>query len=174
MSELGTRLRGFDGKHTAGLDALAKTLRPDDIDELCRLAVSDEAKLQIASTWLLKRLAERGHKLDAGQSAAVLMVLESGGHWQARLHALQMLESLSVGDDEAEALWTLLVIQLQTDKKFIRAWAYHGLAALADGQPRYRKRAATRLRRAQGEAASVRARIRRLRKRYDWLEAALS
>ena len=103
-----------------------------------------------------------------------MAVLESGGHWQARLHALQMLESLSVGEDEAEALWTLLLGQLQTDKKFIRAWAYHGLALLADGQPRYRKRAATRLRRTQGEAASVRARIRRLRKRYDWLEAALS
>ena len=53
---------------------------------------------------------------------------------------------------------------------FIRAWSVHGAAALADQHAEYRDRARDMLAAAQrDEAPSVRARLRRTSKAFDWI-----
>ncbi len=170
--DLRTRLDAFDGVHIDTLEAIAESLapKPQAFDALCELARSDEGKMQSASTWLLKRLLEKGNRLSGEQTTALLNVLRRDGHWEAKLHVLQMLGDLAIGADASPELWAKLSEQTKDKNKLIRAWSYHGLAVIADQHSAYRARAVDWL--ADGEkdeAASVRARIRRLRKTLAWL-----
>jgi HEAT repeat protein len=56
------------------------------------------------------------------------------------------------------------------DNKFVRAWAYSVLASIGEQVKTDRKRIASTLKEAENdEAASVRARVRQLRKRFPWV-----
>lgn len=171
-AELRKRLEAFDGLHTDTLEAIAATLTgdPQTINALCHLALSDERKLQSASTWLLKRLSESGIRPSQAQSEALLSLLLRQSHWEAQLHVLQMIDALTLSEDDLPAVWTRLIDLTSEAKKMIRAWSYHGIAILADQHWEYRAEAMELLERgAADEAPSVRARIRRLRKACKWL-----
>ena len=171
--ELLSELSAFDGKHTEVLEALAARLspRPALVRDLCALAKQDEAKLQSAATWLLKRFHEQGYAYSEGEIAMLLDLLGSVGPWEAKLHLLQMLPGLAVPEDRKAGLWRLCKGEnfLQSPNKFLRAWSYNALAVLATQHPAYRKDAAALLAAGrEGEAASVRARIRNIVKELDW------
>lgn len=172
-TDLRTLLSGFDGVHTDMLEATATSLKPDSdtLEALCELALSDEGRLQSAATWLLKRYLESGSATpNLEQSEALLLVLQRDSHWEAKLHVLQMLDQLTLGAGAAPKLWDVLQKQAGQQNKLLRAWSVHGLAVIADQCPEYRELALASLLRAEAdEAASVRARIRRLRKTYPWL-----
>ena len=170
--DLRATLNAFDGKHTDSLERIATRLPADKavLDGLSKLALDDDLKLQGAATWLLKRYAEAGFTLDESQGARLLRVLKRDSHWEAKLHVLQMLDRLSVPQREAAPLWNKLAAQTEDPNRLIRAWSYHGIPVVADGHQQYRLEAQTWLSHGESdEAASVRARIRRLRKKYIWL-----
>ena len=170
-ANLHKRLEAFDGVHTNTLEAIAATLTddPQTLNALCQLALSDERKLQSASTWLLKRFTEGGARLDDAQSRALLDVLLRESHWEAKLHVLQMLSNLRIVVENASTVWAKLSEQTDDRNKLIRAWSYHGLAVLAERHAQYRADALALLARGEAdEAPSVRARIRQIRKRINW------
>ena len=170
--DLREALNAFDGKHTDSLERIATRLPVDQalLDGLSELALDDDLKLQSAATWLLKRFAEAGVTLNDSQGARLLQVLKRDSHWEAKLHVLQMLDRLSVPQEERGTAMEQAVAQTEESNRLIRAWSYHGIAVVADGHQQYRLEAQTWLSHGEtDEAASVRARIRRLRKKYIWL-----
>ena len=160
-------LQADAGLSVGELASLASALAPtpDTIAQLCDIAQDGDHKLQSAATWLIKRLTEKGVAIPASPAERLINLLIAGAGWQARLHILQIIDKLQIPAERADALWHCLNGQLQGSNKFIRAWSYHGLAALANQHQAYRGRALILLERGEGdEAASVRARIRRIRK----------
>lgn len=169
-------LAAFDGKHTDPLEALAENLAPDAAvtAELITLAGRDDAKLQTAASWLLKRLQEEGCAFSADQVEGLLDLLEQVEAWEARLHLLQMLPAWTLPAKRSHALRRLFLSPgfLQAPNKFLRAWTYNALAVLATQHTAFRPEVAALLQSgAEEEAASVRARIRNLVKDLPWLAA---
>ena len=172
--DLESELAAYDGKHKDRLEALAAKLCPDapTIRDLTALAQRDDAKLQAGATWLFKHLHDQGFTFSAKQSDALLALLETAGHWEARLQLLQILPALTIPKAHKTPLYRLLLggDYLQSPNKFLRAWTYNALAVLADRFPDLRKAVAPLLAAAQeDEAASVRARLRAVVKEYGWL-----
>ena len=171
-SSLLEALGAFDGKRTDTLEAIADAYpaTANHIQLLCELATSDYARLQSASTWLLKRILADGSTLMPAQTELVLAVLLRDSHWEARLHVLQMMAELSVPDTMLPKLWKALRQLMRDSNKFIRAWAHFGAAVIADQHAEYREEMLRILAQTgSDEAASVRARIRRIRKTFKWL-----
>ena len=165
-------LGSFDGKRTETLEAITEVfpVTPQLLTQLCELTQSEERKLQSASTWLLRRYHQAGAELSPQQTAQLLQVLLQDSYWEARLHVLQLLGDLCIPPEFVEALWAELIKQIKDRNKLIRAWSYNGLALLAHHYESYRNEALSRLAHGeQDEAASVRARIRRIRKAFKWL-----
>ena len=165
-------LSSFDGKRIDTLKAIAESfpVTPQLLIQLCELTQSEERKMQSASTWLLRRYHQAGAQLSPQQTAQLLQVLLQGSYWEARLHVLQMLDELCIPAELVEPLWTALIGQTCDQNKFIRAWAINGLVVLADQSEQYRDKALALLLQAEVDvAASVRARIRRIRKAFRWL-----
>ena len=124
-----------------------------------------DVELQRAATWLLKRHLELGNSLSPGGSRGILRALSDQEHWESKLHVLQCLPYLDIPEDESIGLEQFLDCCLESDNKFLRAWAYNGFNELALRFPRYREEVDRMLTRAgDSEAASVRARIRNILK----------
>ena len=169
---LSQALADFDGKRTAPLERFAASHSADAdlIAELCHFAASDDQNLQTGATWLLKHFGVTAAQLNASQTVMLLSLLTRHTSWLPRLHVLQMMAALTVPAPLALPLMDALADQARGKNAFIRAWSVHGAAAIADQHPAQRDRALDLLASAdQDEAASVRARMRRLRKDYDWL-----
>ena len=125
----------------------------------------EDVELQRAATWLLKRHLEVGNSLSPRGSRAILRALSYLEHWESKLHILQCLPYLEIPEDESIGLEQFLDCCLESDNKFLRAWAYNGFNELALRFPRYREEVNRMLTRAgDSEAASVRARIRNILK----------
>ena len=169
---LAQALFDFDGKRTGPLERFAAAHSADAslIAELCDFAASDDPDLQTAATWLLKRFGVTGAQLSSSQSETLLRLLIEESGWLPRIHVLQMMDTLVLPATLAAPLMNALAAQARGDNTFIRAWSVHGAVALAEQTPAYRASVLDLLAAAeQDEAASVRARIRQLRKNYDWL-----
>lgn len=175
--DLRAEIEKFDGRRTASLDSLAKRLAPTEavLRDLFRLAQSDDLKAQTASTWLLKRFQEDGHAFSKKDTGTLLALLCETDHWEARLHLLQMLPALTIPGELMERLRRALDSDafVKSANKFVRAWSYNGIAVLADQHPGLRPAAARLLHAAlEGEAASVRARVRAILKSMSWARPA--
>ncbi len=167
-----SQLQTFDGKHIDTLEKVAEQVTPDNalIEELCEITKQKEAKLQTATTWLLKRFQERGVVYAPSQIETILELFEYINHWEAKLHLLQILPALDIPSQQKERLYQTLIGYLQDNKKFVRAWSYNGLALLADKFPKYRPEVIRRLKDGQQEeSASIKARIRNMAKDLSWV-----
>ncbi len=82
-----TELEAFDGKHTDILETLVARPQPKTslIQELCTVAENDEAKLQVAATWLLKRFQENGVSFPPAQVEDCLELLNKITDWEAKM-----------------------------------------------------------------------------------------
>ena len=113
----------------------------------------------------MKRHLELGNPLSVGECRSILGSLSVQQDWESKLHLLQCLPYLSIPDEDRVGLEQFLDTCVRSDKKFVRAWAYSGLGELALRFPQYREAVDGMLARAgASEVASVRARIRNLRK----------
>ena len=165
------RLRQFDGRHVKPLEDLATQLLhvEGSVDELLALSNIADARTQTAATWILKRLQELGIILTAAQTLSVFRLLRNVSGWEARLHLLQMLDSLEIPSRNSAQLLKLLAEFLDDENKLIRAWSYNGLFVVGEQHQKHRRAIAVSLQAAQSDdAASVRARIRRICRSSDW------
>lgn len=121
---------------------------------------------QIGASWLLKRHLEEGYVLDLQMISTVYSLLEKLQDWESKLHILQCLPHLPIGDDDKETLEEFIRKCLSDKNKFVRAWAYGGFYLLADRFPEYRAEAKQFVDAAMiNEPASVKARIRNVTKK---------
>lgn len=175
MPDLLSELRSFDGKHTKSLQPIVESLATGcaEIDMIILAAESDEAKLQTAAMWVLKQSQERGVVFSPSQVNRLLGVLPAVETWEAKLLLLQMMLSWKLPKRRAALLFKTIAGFLKNESnKFLRAWCYSGVAAVADQYPQYRQQVCKIIANGQGEEAkSVQCRIRNVWKTYDWVSS---
>ncbi|QDU73118.1 hypothetical protein Pan97_00850 [Bremerella volcania] len=172
--EILNSLRKFDGKHTDVLEQLAARV-PRDQESLAQLlaaAEHDDKAIQVAATWLLKRWSDESEPLVESCAADLIALLRISSYWEVQLHLLQILSVVSLPRGSIAALKKVLPDLASDENKLVRAWTCSVFAAIGDCQPRFQKDALEVLSRAEeDEAASVRARVRQIRKCYRWARA---
>ena len=164
-------LSGFDGKHTALLEQVsADTPRnADSTSQLVACAEHDDTKLQVAATWILKKWQDEGVLLDEEHLGELAKILHRADHWEVKLHILQIFSSIEIAPKLTPLLKKSLRKMVADEQKFVRAWSYSVLAKIADQDHAFREQLLARLAEAeQDEAASVKARLRQIRKKYKW------
>jgi len=157
-------LSGWNGKATEPLKTAYKAFcsQPDFVDQLIEL--SEHQSCERGATWLLKHAFEHGSlKLSKEQSARHLSGVSGFSHWETRLHLLQYLEHLTIPDEAEATLQGFVRNALEADNRFLRAWAYFGLALHAERFPAHEPEAIDRLKQAMAleTAGSVKVRIRK-------------
>ncbi|MCA9066440.1 MAG: hypothetical protein KDA96_25405 [Planctomycetaceae bacterium] len=164
-------LQNFDGKRTSELERLSASLprNDDSVAQLLAVAEHDDTTVQVGSTWILKRWLEEGSPQVEKSAANLVRLLKHATYWEVRLHLLQMLTSLRVPARSLSGLKRLLTRLLTDDNKFVRAWSLSVLAEIADQSEAMRRDVISTIEDAENdEAASVRARVRQIQKRYKW------
>ena len=163
---LSEEIASWDGKSAAALQSTYERHSAEEDFVATILAHLSDVESQRAVTWLLKKHLEVGNSLTVADCRAVFGTLSVQEHWEGKLHILQCLPYLSIPEDDSAGLEQFLDACLESERKFVRAWAYNGFNELSLRFPRYREKVDGMLARAgESESASVRARIRNIRKR---------
>lgn len=139
------------------------SVEPEFVAQIVSLTPNE--KLQSGSTWLLKHYLER-HKQPIAKHLveAIYLHLDKLSEWEAKLHVLQCIEYLPVPEIYKKGTELFVLENVNSEIKFVRAWAYSGYYQLAKQYPDLRQRVETLLTDAleNDRAASVKARIRKL------------
>ena len=120
---------------------------------------------------MIKHALEDGQSFSQVQTAELIRQVNDLEHWTAILHVLQCAGYWSIPSRSRKRWETFVRAQLEHVKPFVRAWAYDSYCHLAQQHPEYRNRCRELLQNVDDqEAASVKARIRNLRKekRDQW------
>jgi hypothetical protein len=158
-------LADWDGRSKASIESIYERakIRRGFVAAVIALAVRVE--FEVGATWLLKRHLEDGGRLVPAQSDRLFELLGALEAWEARLHVLQSLPHLRIREAHVPAVQRLARDGIASERPFVRAWAYSGFCELANEYPEFTAEAERLLERARGdEAASVRARVRRIEK----------
>lgn len=162
------RLSAFDGRAMSRLGEAEATLGGDPAytDALLALVSDAEGLVGSGATWLLKSFLEQGGALSAQQTEALIAALPQeakGAHWSTTLHLCQCVGYLDLTSAGATSLCVWVEPLLTHKRPFLRAWSLDALAHLARAHEDYRAPfEAARARASGDEAASVRARARKL------------
>ncbi len=122
-------------------------------------------KTEVGASWLLKHhLDNKGEGLDEKLIDDVYASVTGLSHWGSRLHILQCISRMPIPEHHLENIEEFLRVCLQDTSKFVRAWTYSGIYALAEQYESYKEEAKEMIGEAAQDdpAASVRARCRKL------------
>lgn len=161
--DLREALRAYDGRAPTILSEALARFRDHDgfLDVLVELASDRDRLLSVASTWMLKAELEDGRELTSGQADRLLAGIAGISAWQAQLHLCQSLARIDVPAPRRDLLRAWLMPLLEADRPFLRAWALDAVCRLP-GEATASDRLLDRM--DKDPAASVRARVRYLRK----------
>ena len=164
-SDLARALREYDGKAVSLLNETIARFGGeawfyDAVVDLC----GDEASyVAEAATWIVKAHLDEGGDFAPEQTERYLDAVHGLKSWQAQLHACQSIDRLVVEAEQAASLADWLEPLLTHERPFLRAWSLNALCRLAEAHPALEPRARKGLdRAAEDDAASVRARARKL------------
>ncbi|HMS18111.1 MAG TPA: hypothetical protein PKA37_14800 [Planctomycetota bacterium] len=166
-----TQLKGWDGRSTDWLRALARSLPEDEgtISALLAGAKSPMRQVSVGSTWILKQFQDAGMTFDADQTRSLIHLLREVSEPEGVLHLLQILGRLELPGSGVTELWRRLLLLSEHRNTFVRAFAFGALYHAADRHAALRPRCAEHLTEALlREPASVRARIRNAAKKSSW------
>jgi hypothetical protein len=159
-------LEQWDGKSADVIGSIYRRAcdSPGFEDELIRLL--RRADCQSGASWCLKAWLEEDHSLDQAQGDAILDSLSCLNDWQSKLHVLQCLPYLKISAQTKSTVEHFLRQHLSAENKFVRAWCFNGWFELACAYPEYQQEVQQFFDMAmRDEAASVKARIRKLQKK---------
>lgn len=170
MSSLKQRLEQlclqWDGKNTQLLQGAFQQWSDSSgfVDSLIDLAQREECV--IPATWLLKNWTEQKLSFTVDQQVCLVECLHHTLPWEAALHLLQLLPALTIPNSHAAFVADQLRLLHTHKNKFVRAWAINGFDELSRQHHEYNEEAEAVFAMAeQTEAASVRARVRKILKR---------
>ena len=127
--------------------------------------------MQTEVTWLLKKYLENKKEITGSDSSTIWQSLTLINHWGAKLHVLQCLPLIEIAIPDKDLIETFLRKNFGSKNKFVRAWSYSGFYELANQFPEYRKEAVQLIENAiLTESASVKARLRYVKKNGFWVE----
>ncbi len=114
-------------------------------------------------TWFIKKHLEQGATVDPRQASKIYSLATRITDWEATLHILQCIPRLGIPRTSRKQAEIFVRRSLESDNKFVRAWAYNGFSELAEHYSAYRREASGMFADAlQHEAPSIKARIRNL------------
>lgn len=158
-------LKSWDGKSASDIGVIYNRYSEEDNFVPSLIKLSGYKEFGKGATWLLKRHLENKHKLNIDEVAAIYKIAPSLDDWEAKLHLLQSICYMPIGEDEKNAVELFLRNCLIDTNKFIRAWAYNGFYEISLQYPEYKKEAKSFFEMAmRDEAPSVKARIRNIMK----------
>ena len=159
-------LKQWNGKDTHKLAELYELKQSSNtfIDDLCECLKREETER--GASWLLKYALEQNMVFSEAQQDFLIDALPDLMHWEAKLHILQSMPYMTFKPKHKAALTRFIEMQLAHENKFVRAWAYSGLAVLRDTYHELAGECEMRLKHAleNETAASVKARIRQVLK----------
>ena len=171
MQSLLRALQSFDGKHAEPLEQVAAGTPASkaNIQKLLALGEHDNPLVRAGATWVLKRWHDRGVDFTADTVSGMALLLAQETEWGSQLHLLQMLSAVEIPKASGRGLRAATARLAIGENKFVRAWAVSALANLADQYPTHRKTSLAALTMAEADsAASVKARVRKVRKQFAW------
>ncbi len=160
--ELKKIIQGWDGKAVAYIENVYEQFGKDIhfVDKL--VTFMEQVALQKGASWLLKKHLESGGRVSAQSIAPTYQALPQLVHWETKLHILQCLPFIPIGEEKKDVVEQFLRDCLQEKNKFVRAWAYNGFYELAKQYPSYQEEVLALLQLGlEEEAASVKVRIRK-------------
>ncbi len=167
--EVRAGLSEYDGKTVAILKTLEARFSSDAnyINDLIDLLADVEPAMSDGSTWLLKSWLENGGELSKSQTKRLTDLISTLQSWVAQLHICQSIGCLRLDEAQARKLVVWLTPLLSHRRPFLRAWSLDALCAVGEAHSHYWDKARSALQAAQNdEAASVRARVRKLQDRF--------
>ncbi len=167
MKALISLLETWDGKHVDHLIDIYDNRHndPDFFDELIQIT-KEQQHLQVATTWLFKHHYDSKKRLSDTQTHMILNLSYTFSHWEAQLHILQLLPHIYISEENFITIEDFVRPCLNSNTKFVRAWAYEGFYQLTKEQPTYIEELKALCDKAMlTESASVKARIRKILKR---------
>ncbi|MBV0913768.1 hypothetical protein [Anianabacter salinae] len=164
IAQVRASLGAYDGRSPSALAELAVRFHnePGFLDCIVDLAASEEERVSEGATWILKSALEAGGSLDAARTERLIASLDKVTAWQARLHVCQIVRRLEVPGVDEDRLRAWLLDRLGAERPFLRAWALDALCSLAGTADD-----SLLEKMAEDPAASVRARVRNLRKDFE-------
>ena len=151
----------YDGRSTTILSEISARHRnrAGFLEALIELAGDNDRMISEGVTWILKSELDAGRRLDEDLTARLIAAIDKVTAWQAQLHICQIIAHLEVPERARVPLRQWLIQRLDSDRPFLRAWALDGLCHLPDTPV-----GAFLDRMADDPSASVRARVRNLRR----------
>ena len=160
-------LAHWDNKITSDLEALY-SLHSESIEffeEL--LSIIQDQSVTSGISWLIKKYLEDDGEVTSVIEEGLLSSLNSEWEWSAKLHVLQCLPYLTISAPFEKQTVVFIRECLKEKNKFVKAWAYNGMAVIALQYPGYLDETKRLLGQAMDrEAASVKARIRNIFKEH--------
>ncbi len=161
------RIEAFDGSAVSILSEARAAWRhaPNYLQDVVDLCFDKRASVSDGATWILKAELEEGAQLSPELLEQMVHSLEELRSWQAQLHMCQLFEWLHCSADQADVFLAWVDELRAHPRPFLRAWSLH-VQVLIGVQFRDHLNTATAALRAaeDDDAASVRSRVRRLRK----------
>ncbi|WP_298845284.1 hypothetical protein [uncultured Roseobacter sp.] len=162
--DLRTELAEYDGRDTSTLSEITRRHRdqPGFLTALVALAPDQDTTISDGATWILRAELEAGRTLSPRSVRTLTKVLPRITAWQAQLHICQSIGCIDIPAALVPALGHWLRARLDAPRPFLRAWALDALVGLYGNTPEIR----SLLDQMESDsAASVRARVRNLRRR---------
>jgi len=159
----------YDRKSPTVLTEAAVKFRvcPGYFDGLAELAGDDADAVSSGATWLIKHELENGLQPQPEWVRSLAAALDRVGPWDAKLHICQSIRFISLPDDCRSSFHAWLLPLLDHSRAFLRAWALDALCRLSVEDGALGATATAALDRlAEDPAASVRARVRALKKEF--------
>ena len=130
----------------------------NDLLEICSIR---EAHVPV--TWIIKYQIDQKEELEDEVINRLLTFIPEFGEWEAKLHVLQILPSITIPPSFTTSLDDFIRECLEDQNKFVRAWAYQGMYELTKLVPAYRDELERRCVQAlETESASIKVRVRKV------------
>ena len=163
VNELKEIFSRWDGKSANDLEAAYEHFSQSNgfAEDLLDLLSQDDTAP--GASWCLKKFLESGYGLHQSMVLKFYIALDTTWEWPSKLHILQCLPFIPISREHSEGLSKFLQHCLYDKNKFVKAWAYNGMALLALQHSEYFEETKCLLNQAmESEAASIKARIRNI------------
>ena len=158
-------IQGWDGKSSGDIGAIYARYANEDCFVENLVELYGRKNLEKGVTWLLKCHLEKKHSLSTDTIAVIYRFALKLESWEAKLHVLQSMSYMPVGETEKNSVEFFLRNCLMDTNKFVRAWAYNGFYEISFQYPEFKDETKKFLEMAmKDEAPSVKARIRNIMK----------
>lgn len=167
LDGLREELSAYDGRSSTILSEISVKYRRKMgfHSDLITLAFDKVPTISEGATWILKAELEEGCVLPPPDVERLASRLSEVQAWQAQLHICQSIRYLLVPKKSAQSIEKWLKKVLETRRPFLRAWSVDAYCRLHGSSSKKTKFLLDRME--EDEAASVRARVRNLRREFE-------